>query len=187
MPSPSDAARHLAANLKQLREARRLTQQQLASMSGVPRATWANLESGSANPTLSVLTRVAATLQVSIEELISPPRTLSRRYRAEDLPLRTRGGVAVRALLPDPIPGLQLERMALPSGARMVGVPHTAGTREYLTCEAGHIELIAGGETWALKPGDVLVFRGDQRHSYHNPGPGAAVAYSAVLLAPAAG
>ena len=91
MPSSSDSSRHLAANLKQLRNARRLTQQQLAKMSGVPRATWANLESGSANPTLAVLTRVAATLQVSIEELISPPRTHSRRYRDAELPQRTRG------------------------------------------------------------------------------------------------
>ena len=32
---------------------------------------------------------------------------------------------------------------------------------------------------------DVLVFRGDQRHGYHNPGARPAVGYSVVLLAPA--
>jgi len=40
--------------------------------------------------------------------------------------------------------------------------------------------------TWAtLEPGDVVVFRGDQRHSYRNPGRSKAVAYSVVALAPA--
>ena len=43
------------------------------------------------------------------------------------------------------------------------------------------------GVCWALKrlPGfDVVVFRGDQRHSYENPGMKTAVGYSAVLLTP---
>ena len=68
------AAANLALNIRQLRDHRQLSQQRLADMSGIPRATWANLESGSANPTLAVLTRVASTLRVSIEELLSPPK-----------------------------------------------------------------------------------------------------------------
>ncbi len=39
------------------------------------------------------------------------------------------------------------------------------------------------GTQWTVGPGDVLVFRGDQRHSYRNPGRDAAVGYSVVLLA----
>jgi quercetin dioxygenase-like cupin family protein len=74
--------------------------------------------------------------------------------------------------------------MALPAGASMAGVPHTAGTREYLTCERGQIELTAGGASWTLEPGDVVVFRGDQKHGYRNPTSGAAVAYSVVAFAP---
>ena len=54
-------AAHLASNVRKLREARGLTQQQMAKLSGVPRPTWANLESGTANPTIAVLARVAAT------------------------------------------------------------------------------------------------------------------------------
>jgi len=71
-------AGHLAANVKQLRDARGMTQQQMAKISGLPRATWANLESGAANPTLAVLHRVAAALQVSLEEVLAAPRAASR-------------------------------------------------------------------------------------------------------------
>jgi quercetin dioxygenase-like cupin family protein len=66
----------------------------------------------------------------------------------------------------------------------MAGVPHTAGTREYLTCERGRVELAAGGATFVLEPGDVVVFRGDQKHGYRNPGAVEAIAYSVVAFAP---
>src|SRR5437773_2305678 len=98
-------AGHLAANVKQLRAARGFTQQQMARLSGLPRATWANLESGSANPTLAVLHRVAAALQISLEELLAAPRAASRFYARSAVPVRLRGQVSVRQLLPDPIPG----------------------------------------------------------------------------------
>ena len=178
------AAAHLGRNIQTLREARGQTQQQISRLAGIPRATWANLESGAANPTLAVLVRVAQALSVRLEELIEPPRGMGRLYKAGALPSRTRGPVVVRKLLPESIPGLEIERMELPPGSSMAGVPHTAGTREYLTCERGRIELSAGGEAFALEPGDVVLFRGDQRHGYRNRGPGVAVAYSVVAFAP---
>jgi transcriptional regulator with XRE-family HTH domain len=175
---------NLASNIRTLRETRGLTQQQMAKLSGVPRPTWANLESGAANPTLNVLVRVANALQIRLEELIGPPKASARFYRAEELPRRTRGTVTVRRLLPDALPGFEIERMEFPVGASMIGVPHTPGTREYLTCERGSVQLTAAGESWRLAPGELVVFRGDQRHSYKNLGAEPAIAYSVVAFAP---
>ena len=72
--------------------------------------------------------------------------------------------------------------MELPPRARMTGVPHTPGTREYFTCERGRLRLIAAGDRFELDPGDVVAFRGDQKHSYHNVGSGTAIGYSVVVL-----
>lgn len=185
MDHAAESAHHLAQNIRQLRDQRKLSQQKLADLSGIPRATWANLESGSANPTLAVLTRVAATLRVSIEELLSPPRALCRLYRVHELRHRLRGAAQIRDLLPDPLAGLQIERLALAGGGRLLGTPHTAGTREYLTCERGRLALSVAGEVQVLDAGDVLVFRGDQKHSYHNPQETESIGYSVVVLAPA--
>jgi XRE family transcriptional regulator, regulator of sulfur utilization len=179
-----EAAANLGRNIQTLREARGQTQQQMAKLAGLPRATWANLESGAANPTLAVLVKAAQALQVRLEELIEPPRRIGRLYRAAALPSRTRGTITIRKLLPETIAGLEIERMDLPAGSSMAGVPHTAGTREYLTCERGRIELGAGGETFTLEPGDVVVFRGDQRHGYRNLGGAPAIAYSVIAFAP---
>jgi transcriptional regulator with XRE-family HTH domain len=172
----------LAQNIRHLREARGLTQQQMAKLSGVPRATWGHLESGGANPTLAVLDRVASALQVALEELTARPRASGRLYPKEALASHRQGDGTVRQLLPDPIPGMLIDRMEIPAGGRITGVPHMPGTREYLTCESGGILLAAAGEQWSLSPGDVVVFRGDQRHSYTNEGRTKAVGYSVVVL-----
>ena len=184
MSSTSSEPDHLADNVKALREARGLSQQQIARAAGIPRATWTHLESGSANPTLAVLIKVANALQIRVDELLAAPLRSVQHHRAADLPTRARGQVAIRKLLPQPLPGLDLERMVLPVGARMTGVPHTPGTREYLTCERGTIELAVAGDRFLLAEGDVVTFRGDQRHGYHNPGTNVAVAYSVIAFAP---
>jgi quercetin dioxygenase-like cupin family protein len=65
----------------------------------------------------------------------------------------------------------------------MTGVPHTPGTREYLMCETGELVLVASGEEYRLAAGDVVAFRGDQRHSYVNPSARPSIAYSVVVIA----
>jgi transcriptional regulator with XRE-family HTH domain len=178
-----DVADRLGRNVRTLREARGMTQVQMARLASLPRATWANLESGAANPTLAVLDRVATAFQVTLEELIAAPRAEARHYPRSKLAVKMRGAAAIRKLLPDPIPGMEIDRFDLPPRAKMSGIPHTPGTREYLTCETGEILLVASGEEYRLAAGDVVAFRGDQRHSYANPGTRPAVAYSVVVIA----
>ena len=94
--STERVAANLGANVRQLRVARGATQEQMARAAGVPRATWANLETGSANPTLGVLVRVAAALRVTTEELVAGPRSAARFHPAATLPVRRPGGAVVR-------------------------------------------------------------------------------------------
>lgn len=116
-----------------------------------------------------------------------PPATCSRAALAPQhqhgVPELVAEEAARLGELPDPIPGMEIDRMELPPGAHMTGIPHTPGTREYLACEAGAIVLAVAGERFELRAGDVVAFRGDQRHSYHNPGARPAIGYSVVALA----
>lgn len=164
-----DVNSNLADNIRRLRAARQLSQQQLADLSGIPRPTWASLETGGANPTLSVLNKAANAFNVSIEELIGPPRSEFEFIPAAKVRQRKKQDAIVRPLVPEAIPGLEISRTELQPGGRMMGIPHKTGTREYLTCERGKVELVAAGQHHLLNEGDMLVFRGDQRHSYINP------------------
>ena len=180
-----EPASNLARNVRHLRELRGLTQAQVSALADIPRATWAHMETGEANPTLAVLVRVASALQVTVEELIGPPRATGRLVRGGDLPVVQKSGVSIRKVVPEALPHLQLERMTLPPGARFAGTPHLPGTREYLACERGTLVLHVSGERFELSEGDVVVFRGDQRHAYQNPGDVEAVGYSLVSVSSA--
>jgi transcriptional regulator with XRE-family HTH domain len=178
---------NLADNLRYIRERRGLTQSQLAHLCAIPRSTVGNIETGASNPTLSVLARLAAALQLSLEELLSTPRARCQLYPKGSLPVLARGRsgkVLVQKLFPHPIPGMEIDRMVLPAGDKLTGVPHRPGTHECLYCERGAITLWVAGEKFELGEGDVATFPGDQAHSYHNPGKAAAVGFSVVALAP---
>lgn len=179
---PDRTAQHLAANIQQLRSLRGLTQQKAARAAGIPRPTWSNLESGTANPTLAVLRRVGEALQVSIEELVAPPKSSTVLYSVDQLPTRGNALAMVRRIIPEALGGMQLERIELAPNSRFTGVPHKSGTREYLACELGTFNVHVSGEQWTLKPGEVLVFRGDQRHSYVNNQHERCVGYSLVMF-----
>jgi XRE family transcriptional regulator, regulator of sulfur utilization len=76
------------------------------------------------------------------------PRPLVKYFPASAVSVRVRGDVSIRKLLPDPIPGMEIDRMELPPGARLVGIPHLQGTTEYLTCERGEVVLVASINAW---------------------------------------
>jgi transcriptional regulator with XRE-family HTH domain len=181
---------NLAANLRHVRQRRNLTQSAVARLCGIPRSTVANIETGASNPTLSVLARLAAALQLSLEELLSAPRAGLQRFPRGTLPTLRKGRsgkVAIHKLLPHPIPGMEIDRIELPAGERVAGVPHRPGTHEYLYCERGAIAMWVAGERFDLSAGDVAAFPGDQPHSYENRGASAAVGFSVVTLAPMQG
>jgi quercetin dioxygenase-like cupin family protein len=166
---PSRAAGHLARNLANLRHARSLTQDALAKAAVVPRSTIANLESGTGNPSLTVLVKVAHALGAPIDELLASPRAQVRHWPAAEVATRSKGrGVRIRVLVPEPVPDGMIEVMDFDPGAVMGGTPHLPGTREYFTCLTGRVNLTVAGDRHALNEGDVLAFPGNQPHSYAN-------------------
>lgn len=174
---------NLANNLRCLRESRGLTQQQLAQLSDVPRPTLAHLESGAGNPTLLVMMKVATALQVSIEQLIAPVREPVRHYLGSSIEVERRGKVQARRLLPEPLHGIQMERLRFDAGAKLDTESAPPGTRLYVVCEDGEIDYEFGEFARRLKPGEVLVVDAGHAVRMKNRQRGPAVAF--LLSAPA--
>lgn len=63
----------LAWNVRRLRVARDIAQERLAADAGVDRAYLSKVERADANPTIDLMDRLAATLGVSVAELLAPP------------------------------------------------------------------------------------------------------------------
>ncbi|HVU03388.1 MAG TPA: XRE family transcriptional regulator, partial [Polyangiaceae bacterium] len=138
------------------------------------------LESGGANPTLSVLLKVADSLGVTIEELVSGAGPTFTVHRAKSLPERKKGGAAVRRLIPDGFRPADFERVELAPGGRFGARAESTGAREVFACESGEIELVAAGESLMLAAGDVAALGADQPRDYANRGRKKAVGYRIV-------
>ncbi|MCJ8277347.1 MAG: helix-turn-helix transcriptional regulator [Bdellovibrionales bacterium] len=164
------ASQNLAKNIESLRKARQMSQNQLSQIAGLPRSTLTHIESGSGNPSLQNLIRIAQALQVSIEELLSQPRDEISHITSDKITVKRRkSGIEVYKLLPDPIPSMEIDKIVLPPDGRMKGTPHTLKTKEYFHCVEGVIDIFVGKQKMTLKKGDVLAFPGDRPHAYVNP------------------
>lgn len=83
----------IATNLKRLRSAKGLTQEELAERAGLSRAGYRNIETGKAVPRSSTLEALADALDVALRELLTPVPVLRHvRFRSFKR-LRTREGI----------------------------------------------------------------------------------------------
>ena len=171
-----DERTRLAQNLKDLREARGLTQQELSDRSGVPRPTLAHLESGQGNPTLSVLIKVASSLGIGIEALVSASKPKVRVLPCADLPSEQRAGVELRTLGTELSVGF--ERWELGRGARLDRGAGRQGERRVVVCETGELSITVGASQHRLKAGDVAVIDAAARPAFESRGRGVSIVYS---------
>jgi transcriptional regulator with XRE-family HTH domain len=159
----NDTASVLAANVRRLRVAARMSMSELARATKVGKATLSAIENGRANPTVDTLATLARALGVPVVDLLdvpeAPPLTVVRAGEGEpgdegfERVGRLAAGKIGRALFP---PRSEVEASPQPAGAR-VHVVVTLGT--LVTGPAEHITELGAGD-YATFPGDrAYVFR----------------------------
>lgn len=156
-----DTSTRLAANLKRLREEAGLSQKALAETSGVPRPTIAHLESGQANPTLSVALKVAGALGVNVDGLVDPGEAPVVILSPRTLPTeRTSRLRRVQVLAPGTLRDPLVERISVKAGGR-IHIEPTSHAPAVVCCERGEFQLIAGSLELPLGPEKVAFVRSE--------------------------
>jgi transcriptional regulator with XRE-family HTH domain len=158
----------LAANLRRLRIARRLSLSELARATAISKATLSGVENGRSNPTVDTLAALADALQVSLSELLEevPPGEI-RIVRAvhggpehgEDVVGRHLDEVASAGRL-------ELTEIALEAHATHEVRPMASGAWAHVYVIQG--KLIAGPieRSTELASGDYAAFPADVPHAY---------------------
>ena len=169
-----DIQQAVAENIRRSRKAQKLSIDRAAELSGASKRMWAQIERGLANPTGSVLSRVAQGLHVPLEQLIAchddPPTAL---YRAVDVAgQRLCGGkvIAYRLFPFDPESRSESLQLDLFISGRYEGPDRVPGSWVYVTSLSGTAEVTTGGETYRLENRDCLSFPGSQPYRYENVG-----------------
>lgn len=179
-PGPPDLDALVAQRLADLRRQRQLTLDALARASGVSRAMLWQIEQGRSAPTLKVLSKIAASLDLPLTALLHGSRHDVEVLRASDTKrlVSADGGYVSRALFPfSGVHAFEFYEIRIAPGASERADAHAAGTVENLVVAGGEVEIDVDGTGFALAPGDALFFRADQPHAYRNTGAEPAVLY----------
>lgn len=170
----ADLALAIGARVRQERQARRWTLDQLAEVAGVSRRMVVNVEQGSANPSVGTLLRISDALGVGLPSLVDRPQPtlvkVTRRGEGAVLWSGESGGRGLLVAGTEPPDVVELWEWTLGPGDAHVSEAHTVGTRELIQVQQGSITLEVGDQWVALDAGDAVAFAGDVAHSYANPG-----------------
>ena len=148
------------------------TQQQLADLAGIPRATLATVERDDANPSLAVVFKIATALGTTVDALVESPQQSARRVPATEMRQVTSEDGAYRAVTVSPGGASHFTQQVfdLCSGGAYRGSPHPPGSEAYIYVLQGEVDLEVAGGHLLLNRGDMASFHGNVRHAYRNPG-----------------
>jgi quercetin dioxygenase-like cupin family protein len=122
-------------------------------------------------------------LGTPIQELLSPPSSKCELIKGIDLKVKIKNGVQIQKLLPSGNLPVEIEKLEFEKDSGFKGSPHISGTREFLFCLRGSIDLFIEGDLFKLSKGDLAVFPGNRKHSYKNSFSGKSEAFSVVCFA----
>ena len=165
----------IAQRVRDLRAARGLSLDALATHCGVSRSMISLIERGESSPTAVVLEKLATGLGVSLASLFDAPAPAADPVSrlADQLQWRDpHSGYPRRNVSPSGFASpIQIVEVEFPPGAR---VAYETSAREPLIHQQvwvldGVIELTVGDEQHRLATGDCLAMVLDRPTSYHNP------------------
>ena len=158
----------LAANLRRLRIARRLSLSELARATRISKATLSSIENGRANPTVDTLAGLAGALRVSIAELLEElPAGEVRIVRGARARLAQLDGIDQRGLDELSVDGeLRVAEISLAARQARELDAKPVGSRAHVFVLEG--KLIAGPveRITELATGDYASFPTDVPHVY---------------------
>ena len=173
-PAFADVGEVIAANLRRLRTARRMSLATLASRADVAKATLANLEQGRGNPTIETLWSLALGLGVAFSDLLEDRRETTTVIVRAQQGARVRGstlGGQLDLRLVDRVERgglIEVFDLFLPARADHLGGPHGTGVVERVFVHAGTITVGPASEPITLGAGDYARYSGDRPHVYRS-------------------
>jgi transcriptional regulator with XRE-family HTH domain len=175
----------LGGRVRDLRQRRGLTLEELAGLSGVSRAMISKLERGEKNPTLVVAARLAEGLGVTLSQLAG----MEERREVVVVPRQRRmvmrdpeTGFERQLLSPNFVGrGVEFIRNEIPENSTSGEFPpHRNGVAEHIVVERGNLRAILAGEEYLLAEGDALYFEADVPHRFDNAGEGTCSYYLVI-------
>ena len=165
----------LGGRLRRVREAKGLSQRELARRAGISNATVSQIESNTISPSVGALKRILDALPMPLSDFFAgdQPEPAQVFFRASDMVEIGRGGVSYRQVGRD-LSGKALqiihERYGAGADSGRIRLRHEG--EEGGIVLSGQLEVIVGDQRAVLGPGDAYYFKSHEPHRFRNVGDG---------------
>ena len=171
--------------LRSVRTSRHLTLEQLSAMAGVSKAMLSQIEQDKVNPTVAVMLKIAAALELTIGDLVDdqPRSNIIRVIPASDesYTFLAEPNCTIRTLSPlNMEKNIEFYRFTLEQGAELASESHFPGTEEFLYVNKGRVSVTIGDQQAHIGKADSIHYRADVPHGIANIGKGRVEAYMIV-------
>ena len=163
----------ISGNLKEIREQRNLSLDQLAELTGVSKSMLRQIETGRSSPTIATIWKIANGLRLSFTTLVSkrhpdvaimdfkgskPLTAKSKRYR-------------LFPLIPfDPEHAFEIYYVEIDQKTTFEGEPHEGNVEEYVFVMQGKLEIIVEENHYSVNANQFIRFIANRPHKYISAG-----------------
>jgi len=159
----------IASNLRNIRESRGLSLDQLSSLTGVSKSMLRQIEVGKSSPTIATIWKIANGLRVSFTALLRKPAVQAevRSFRGEK-PLTAKSEhYRLFPLIPfEPHQSFETYYIEIDPGTVFDGEPHEGNVYEYVFVTKGALEICVEGKTFQINENEFLKFQANCSHEY---------------------
>ncbi len=161
----------VGGRLRQFRTRAGLSQRLLAEQSGVSPNAIRLIERGQSSPTVSTLHRLATALAVKVVDFLGEPDEQSVVYSPAVGRTQTRTGEALVETLASGLVNQRVEPLVITlepgAGSGAEKILHRG--QELVLGLEGRIDYAVGDRSYAIGPGDALLFEASVPHAWCNP------------------
>lgn len=164
----------VATRIKAYRKTQKLSLDELSRRAGVSKGMLVEIEKGTANPSIAILCKLAAALNVSVADVVNvASKPTAHLIEAKDIPTLWSGDKGGTARLMAGTTGpnmIELWHWEMRPGEQADADSHPEGTIELFHVQQGQLTLTLGQSELIVPAGCAAVARTDVPHSYANRG-----------------
>jgi transcriptional regulator with XRE-family HTH domain len=174
----------IGTKLKNIRNKRNLTLDELAKLTGVSKAMLGQIERGQSNPTVSTLWKISTGLKVCFSLFIDENQDDLKLISQKDISpiIEDNNKMRLYPIFPfDPTKGFEIFTIELEPGCNHISPPHNDGIEEYIIVTEGKIQISIDDKKFTLEKGNSIKFMANKPHAYENVNEDRAVFQNIIL------
>ncbi|WP_404407118.1 helix-turn-helix domain-containing protein [Jeotgalibacillus malaysiensis] len=167
--SPEDFTKQVGKILRRLRKEKEITLEETADLTGVSKLTLGKIERGEANPSLTIIWKIANGLRIPISSLMVENQEVTLLKKSGNSVMSENHSLKLEPVFTTQVQGsIESHKGYLHPDSIYEAEAHQPGVKEYITVMEGEVVVRVDGKEYQLERFDSIKFNADQPHAYIN-------------------